>query len=176
MPTKVVISEDQFRNDPKIGHLLDAHPEAFQDRVSSEHLVLIFFVLTELIKGKDSFWAPYFAITEKTDMCQFWKEEELSNLHDEIMKAEAMDETEVLRDEFDLIHEIASRYPDAINIEKFTFDRFLEAHTLVCTRCFGYSLPYLMIVPFADCANHHATDNQYELFNSRLSLQSKETV
>jgi hypothetical protein len=33
-----------------------------------------------------------------------------------------------------------------------------------------------MIVPFADCANHHATDNQYELFNSRLSKLSKDTV
>lgn len=42
------------------------------------------------------------------------------------------------------------------------------------TRCFGYSLPYLMMVPLADCANHHATDNQYELFNARLSRKGKD--
>lgn len=47
----------------------------------------------------------------------------------------------------------------------------MEAHTLVVTRCFGYSLPQMMVVPFADCANHHATDNQYEMFNSRLTKQ-----
>ena len=60
IPTKVVICEEQFRQDPKIGHILDLHPEAFRKRVSSEHLVLIFFVMVELTKGKDSFWYPYF--------------------------------------------------------------------------------------------------------------------
>ena len=92
------------------------------------------------------------------------------------MKAEAMDEIEALKEEFEILFVVASQYPKDICLDKFTFDTFMEAHTLVVTRCFGYSLPYLMIVPFADCANHHATDNQYELFNSRLSMQSKETV
>lgn len=87
-----------------------------------------------------------------------------------------MDEIDVLKDEFEVAYDIAKQYPDAICTEKFTFDVFLEAHTLVCTRCFGYSLPYLMIVPFADCANHHATDNQYELFNSRIEQLTPETV
>ncbi len=176
VPSKVIICEDQFRNDPKIGHILDNHPEAFQTRISSDHLTVIFFVMTEMIKGEESFWAPYFAITEKTDMCQFWSEDELSNLQDEIMKAEAIDETDVLKDEFLIIFEIAAKYPNAIDISQFTFDVFLQAHTLVCTRCFGYSLPYLMIVPLADCANHHTTDNQYEMFNSRIHRQGKQAT
>jgi len=44
------------------------------------------------------------------------------------------------------------------------------------TRAFGYSLPYLMLAPLADCANHHATDNQYELFNHRLTKAGKSNV
>ena len=39
------------------------------------------------------------------------------------------------------------------------------------TRCFGYAIPELSLVPFADNANHHTTDNQYELFNSRLATK-----
>lgn len=80
VPTKVVICEDQFRHDPKIGHILDKHPEAFNDRVSSEHLVIIFFVMCEMIKGKDSLWFPYFKITEKTDMLSYWEPEDLQLL------------------------------------------------------------------------------------------------
>lgn len=102
-----MICEEQFRQDPKIGHILDLHPEAFRKRVSSEHLVLIFFVMVELTKGKDSFWYPYFQITEKTDMLCFWKEEDLSLLQDEIMKAEAMDEMEVLQEEYQILLDVA---------------------------------------------------------------------
>jgi hypothetical protein len=45
----------------------------------------------------------------------------------------------------------------------------MDAYVLSVTRAFGYSLPYLMLCPLADCANHHATDIQYELFNEKLT-------
>ena len=67
VPSKLTICEDSFRNST-IGHLLDKHPEVFVDRQSSEHLVLIFFVMFEMTKERASFWYPYFQITEKTDM------------------------------------------------------------------------------------------------------------
>mgnify|MGYP000867429786 CR=1 FL=1 len=73
-----------------------------------------------------------------------------------------------LEEEFEIIMEVVEKNTDCLNPEDFTFDRFVEAHTLVVTRCFGYSLPSLFLVPLADCANHHTTDNQYELFNARL--------
>jgi len=92
------------------------------------------------------------------------------------MKAEAADEIEALQEEFEILLNIAKLYPESCNVEKFTFDIFMQAHTLTVTRCFGYSLPYLMLVPLADCANHHATDNQYELFNSRLSRDGKDKI
>jgi len=39
------------------------------------------------------------------------------------------------------------------------------------TRVFGYTLPELCLIPFADCANHHVMENQYELFNHKLSTK-----
>lgn len=36
------------------------------------------------------------------------------------------------------------------------------------SRCFGYSLPTDMLVPFADCANHHVVDMTVEIYNKRL--------
>lgn len=41
---------------------------------------------------------------------------------------------------------------------------------MVVTRCFG-TLPYLMIVPFADCANHNAVDNHFSICNVRLQAK-----
>lgn len=32
VPTRVIISEDQFRNHPEIGHIIDKHPEVFIER------------------------------------------------------------------------------------------------------------------------------------------------
>lgn len=94
MPQNVVISEERFRRDERIGFILDKHPEVFKNLIQSEHLVLIFFVMTELIKGEDSFWAPYFATTEKTDLLLFWNNEVLLELQDEVLRIEAQQELE----------------------------------------------------------------------------------
>ena len=68
---------------------------------------------------------------------------------------------------------IAEQYPDLIDNTKFTFEVFMDAYVLSVTRAFGYSLPYLMLCPLADCANHHATDIQYELFNDVLTKKGQ---
>lgn len=123
----------------------------------------------EMTKGRDSFWYPYFQITEKTDMIGQWMKKDLEELQDEILKAEALDEIAIVEEEFNLVFDVAKQYPDLIDTSKFTFEVFMDAYVLSVTRAFGYSLPYLMLCPLADCANHHATDIQYELFNEKLT-------
>ena len=79
--------------------------------------------------------------------------------------------------EYEALHEIASLYPEIIDISQFTEPNFRKAFTICVTRCFGWSLPSTMVVPFADCANHFIIDNQYELFNSNLhKITDKTTV
>lgn len=60
VPSKLVICEEKFRQDPDIGHILEENPELFVDHYFGEHLVLIFFIAYEIGKGEKSFWAPYF--------------------------------------------------------------------------------------------------------------------
>ena len=43
-------------------------------------------------------------------------------------------------------------------------ERFLRSFISVVTRCFGWGLPKTMVVPFADCINHHNVDSTYEMF------------
>lgn len=59
-----------------------------------------------------------------------------------------------------------------MNPSKFTFDIYKRAYSLVMTRAFGWSLPYMMLVPFADNCNHYCIENYFELFNSRLTKAS----
>ena len=42
---------------------------------------------------------------------------------------------------------------------------FIKAFVSVVTRCFGWGLPKTMIIPFADCINHHNVDSTYELIH-----------
>jgi hypothetical protein len=41
---------------------------------------MIFFLLFELCKGKDSFWYPYFEITDKPELITDWPVKDLNNL------------------------------------------------------------------------------------------------
>ena len=60
VPIKCIINESKFRASTEIGHLVDKHPELFEHRDNSDHLVVIFFLIHEMSKGEDSFWYHYF--------------------------------------------------------------------------------------------------------------------
>lgn len=109
-------------------------------------------------------------------MMLWWTRRDLDELQDEIMKAEALDEIEIVEEEYNLLFEVAQNYPNLIDLKKFTFEIFMDAFVLSVTRAFGYSLPYLMICPLADCANHHVCDIQYELFNERLTRKGQHSA
>jgi hypothetical protein len=68
--------------------------------------------------------------------------------------------------------EIVERHKHLVNPNKFTFEIYKRAYSLVMTRAFGWSLPYMMLVPFADNCNHFCLENYFELFNSRLAKAS----
>ena len=94
-------------------------------------------------------------------------------LEDELLKAEIKEYKEEYDAEYQALYEIACMYPDLIDATQFTEAYFKKAFTVTVTRCFGWSLPHTMVIPFADCANHFIIDNQYEMFNKRLGDQKK---
>jgi hypothetical protein len=51
------------------------------------------------------------------------------------------------------------------------FNSYTRAFASVVTRCFGWSLPCTMVVPFADFINHHNVDSSYELINKNWRPQ-----
>ena len=47
---------------------------------------MVFFLLFELSKGKDSLWYPYFEITDKPELVTDWPVSDLNEMQDESMK------------------------------------------------------------------------------------------
>lgn len=75
-----------------------------------------------------------------------------------------------MQEEFEEMLEVAEANIECFdNISGFTFENYVTASYHASTRCFGYAVPGLALVPFADMANHHTTDNWYEVFNLRIS-------
>ena len=86
MPSKLMICESKFRADPQIGHLIDKHPELFEEKLNKEHVILMFFLIHEFGKGEDSFWFPYFECAAIPDLLATWDSQELDDLHDPILR------------------------------------------------------------------------------------------
>ena len=61
IPSKMLIHEQRVEASP-LGPILKTHTEEFYEHHDSEYMRLIFFLMYEMCKGEDSFWAPYFEI------------------------------------------------------------------------------------------------------------------
>jgi hypothetical protein len=73
VPMDVVINEyNARRRCPEIGFIFDRHPEMFKKHRDAEYNTLIMYVMHELLKGKDSFWHPYFEIICRPDLPMLW--------------------------------------------------------------------------------------------------------
>lgn len=168
VPARLTINVEQFKRS-WIGEIYDDILEDFQDRFHYEHYLLIFFVAYQMTLGSRSFWHPYFEIAADSDLPLHWSPEERDLLEDQVLKVTIDEQIEDVDDEYEEAFEIANRYKHLIDPDKFTLDLYKRAYSLVMTRSFGWSVPYMMLVPMADNCNHHCVENYFELFNSRLT-------
>ena len=129
---------------------------------------MFFFMLYEICKGEESFWYPYFEITDKPFLMTDWSIKDLNELQDEALKEYTIEEEQANKECFQTLREVAECHPDIFDLEKFTYENFKLAKNMCDSRCFGSSLPSDMIVPFADLANHHVVDMTVEVYNKRL--------
>jgi histone-lysine N-methyltransferase SETD3 len=102
-----------------------------------------------------------------------WKEDEMNELQDAILKKDIIHYRKEFDDEWDLIYATLSKQayedyfpgitdPDDKESLKKTFT---YSFVSVVTRCFGWGLPKTSMIPFADCINHHNVDSTYELIH-----------
>jgi hypothetical protein len=129
------------------------------------------YVFHELLKEEKSFWHPYFEVISWSDIPMLWKESELSEFQDAVLKASILAYRVDFDEEWDLCYKVLRQYdkyfPGLADESKYEQNTqlFIRAFGTVVTRCFGWGLPCTTMVPFADFINHHNVDSSYEFIH-----------
>jgi hypothetical protein len=79
-----------------------------------------------------------------------------------------------LDEQWDLIRKVLDIYPEQFNPDFCTEALFKKISSIVTTRCFGWSLPCVMVVPFADCLNHSNCNATNEMFDRVLHFNTQD--
>lgn len=99
IPSTITINDEKILKS-EIGFMIEKHADVFREHFDGEYLRLIFFVTYELSKGDKSFWHPYFAIAERSNLPAFWEDSEINELEDELLKTEIKEYKEEMDSEY----------------------------------------------------------------------------
>jgi len=181
IPSKLIITDHTVRAS-EIAFIITEHPQIFKKHFDAEYLRLIVFIFYERLKGDRSFWKPYFDIVNFTDLPFLWEDKEVEEVQDQILQREVEDYKKEFEEEWALIrdtfreHKYDAYFPGISEEEKEKDLKqvFLISFIGVITRCFGWGLPTTMVVPFADCINHHNVDSNYEMIHRKWHFKEEQ--
>lgn len=121
--------------------------------------------------GSESFWAPYIDLMpDVTFFCE-WDKKDIMATMDPYLVSETIENREELRSEWIELLEALSKFPDVFKPESLQKSVFLKFYSQVCTRCFGWGIPFTSMVPMADNLNHSDVNVICETINKRLHLE-----
>eukprot|EP01041_Mallomonas_annulata_P009408 gene9408-19522_t len=181
IPAKLMMSPPIAYSDPDIGTLLRSNRDILRGDVT-----LAVFVMSELSKGDNSFYAPFLRILPQPgSICQ-WKSSDLQFLQDDSLRVRSKRRIESIESTYrSSVMKLNERHPNEFPLEEFTLERYKFAWYCIQSRAFGRRLPWTALVPMADCLNHSNVPTKYDynkngnglfrLFPSNTNRYSKGT-
>ncbi len=158
IPIKLMMRMDLAFEEPQIGRLLSSS----QDLLRGDVLLCV-YIMCECLKGEDSFYAPYIGILPPPGSIVQWEDAELDELQDQNLIHKAKNRRIMLRNTYRRsVVAFSERFPEDIDLEKYTYELFLFAWFCIQARAFGRRLPWTAMVPFADCLNHSNVQTKYD--------------
>lgn len=132
------------------------HPQVFSKKhPDHEQLILASFLVKESLIGKNSFWYPYLQVMNTADLVSNWQSDEIKAFRDAEIECAAELYKQETESEWLSLKPLYEQEP---MLAGATRELFLKMYNLSCTRCFGWTLPSTMMVPFADFLNHLPVD------------------
>jgi len=158
IPAPLMMSPVHAFADPVLGRKFsDA-----QDLLRGDTLLTV-YIMSELLKGEQSFYAPYLNILPDPGSIIQWTEEQLHQLEDPSLTFRSKTRGRMLRNTYErTFGSLHTRFPDAFPLEQYTHELFLFAWFCVQARAFGRRLPWTALVPYADCLNHANVQTKYD--------------
>jgi hypothetical protein len=134
------------------------------------------FLIYEHLKGKKSFWYPYFNVIDPDELPTHWDSKLLDVIEDPDMIANIKYQREEFDADWIMIRRLLSIYSgpgDLFNLDLCTYDLYKRCSFLLQTRLYGSGLPCSMLTPIADCFNHSPLClNELDIINRRLHQES----
>ncbi|EKX44656.1 hypothetical protein GUITHDRAFT_109433 [Guillardia theta CCMP2712] len=161
IPEKILMSRKSCMAS-SIAHVFRKHKDVLFS--SRDELALTLLILYEkLDQGNASFWKPMIDILPADPgAASKWSEEELQELQDESLKAEAMIVVASMQQTYQrVLRPILVQHGDVFSVDRYTWEEFRWALLCVESRTFGRFLPHPSIVPFADLLNHVNVQTSY---------------
>jgi len=133
-----------------------------QDLLRGDMLLTV-YIMSEVLKGEESFYAPYLNILPDPGSIIQWSEAQLGQLEDASLVYRTKTRGRMLENTYDrTFSSLHARFPDAFPLQRYTHELFLFAWFCVQARAFGRRLPWTALVPYADCLNHANVQTKYD--------------
>ena len=170
VPNKLLITTKIAQDHELIGPIMKEYPVVFEESQDWEYNIQIIFIMYERTKGKDSLWHPYFDLQPIVDTPLEWGPEDLAFIEDPSLVKEIEDCKTIIEFDWKNFARIIKIHQDVFISSTFT--DYIWACQFVTTRCFGWYLPYTMLVPMVDNVNHdHVDQCTTEILNVRYERE-----
>ena len=81
----------------------------------------------------------------------------------------------MLNNEYKQLLKIMNSYPEIFTTSNdMSRDTFMKFFGQVCTRCFGWGMPYTSMIPMADNYNHSDCNTVYEVIHKQMHMEADE--
>lgn len=175
IPYNVIISIDKCVKDPVLKQFYGENSQLFTKvHRDWEQLILTTYLMYQKQLGDKSFWAPYIELMpDVTFFCDLERKEIMTTM-DPFLVSEAIQYREELQDEWIEVLEVLKRYPTLFNEQTCQRKNFMSLYAQVCSRCFGWGIPFTSMIPMADNFNHADVDTTCEIVTKSLHKQADE--
>jgi hypothetical protein len=176
VPYSAIISVDKCKRDASLEAFYNENPELFSPNSCRdwEQLVLTTFLMYQRQLGPDSYWAPYIDLMPDVT---FFCDNDIQVLEataDPYLVSEALSYKNDLDKQWQTLEQVLLKYPQLFNENSRQRRNFMSFYSQVCTRCFGWGLPYTSMIPMADNLNHKDVSVTSEIVTKSLHIEADE--
>ena len=140
----------------------------YNNEICDDYL-LLFFILFEYQKGKESEWFNYISTFPKDQgFLALWTEKDLELLEEDCLKKKSEKYYKEILEEFERLCKIAMKYPDFFKKDTFSLQNFLWIYSILTNRSFFSGYKYVTMMPFVDMLNHECVNvYPYQVLNDK---------
>ena len=175
VPFTAMISVDKCLRDPAMFEFYEQNPQLFsKEHQDWEQLILACFLVRQKHLGEESFWAPYIeSMPDVHFFCEEPADVVLATMDPQLIIG-AVEYRDELSEEWETIKPVLQKHVNLFGEELIERRQFLSFYAQVCTRCFGYGLPFTAMIPMADTLNHSDVNTTNEVVSRSLHLSADE--